>query len=49
VASYTRQLAEANGIDVAGPPEDAPDSVRSEITSLRRHLEVQKRIFGNAA
>ena len=49
VADYTMQLAEANGIDLAEPIADPPESKPSEIDSLRRYLEVQKRIFTEAA
>jgi hypothetical protein len=49
VADYTMQLAEANGIDLAEPLEDAPGSGPSEIVSLRRYLDVQKQIFTDAA
>lgn len=49
VADYTRQLAEANDINLAEPLQDAPGSAPSEIDSLRRYLEVQKRIFTDAA
>lgn len=49
VAEYTKQLAEANGVDLADSLDDAPDSEASEIVTLRQHLEVQKRIFLEAA
>jgi hypothetical protein len=49
VADFTRQLAEANDIDLAEAPQDSPGSEPSVINSLRRYLEVQRRIFTDAA
>jgi len=49
VADYTMQLAEANGVDLAEPIEEPLEAKPSEIDSLRRHLEVQRQIFTDAA
>lgn len=45
VADYTKQLADANNIDLAAAIQDIPGL--SEIDALRRYIEVQKRIFAN--
>lgn len=49
VADYTRRLAEANRAETSGLQEPPRRRDGNVIFGLRRHLEVQKRIFQNAA
>jgi hypothetical protein len=46
VIDYTRQLAQANSIDL---DESTPTSTDAPVVDLRRYLEVQWRIFNDAA
>lgn len=49
VADYTRQLAEANSIDLDEFQGQAQDSGNGAVVDLRRYLAVQKKIFTEAA
>ncbi|MFC0439671.1 hypothetical protein [Kutzneria buriramensis] len=49
VIAYTRQLAQANSIDLDESPESTPTSADAPVMDLRRYLEVQRRIFNDAA
>ncbi|MEV0068005.1 MULTISPECIES: hypothetical protein [unclassified Amycolatopsis] len=49
VIDYTRQLAQANSIDLDESPESTPTSADAPVVDLRRSLEVQRRIFNDAA
>ncbi|MFI6098149.1 hypothetical protein ACIA8G_21525 [Lentzea sp. NPDC051213] len=49
VIDYTRQLAQANSIDLDESPESTPTSTDAPVVDLRRYLEVQRRIFNDAA
>jgi hypothetical protein len=49
VVDSTRQLAEANSIDLRKLHEEAPASEGGAVVPLRGHLGVQKRIFADAA
>jgi hypothetical protein len=46
VIDYTRQLAQANSIDL---DESTPTSTDAPVVDLRLYLEVQRRIFNDAA
>ncbi|WP_159029141.1 hypothetical protein [Streptomyces viridochromogenes] len=48
VVDYTRQLAEANSVDL-NELQGGPTSENSAVVDLRRHLEVQRKIFTEAA
>ncbi len=48
VVRYTAELAKANSVDL-DEPEQQPDSEGASILDLRRHLEIQKKIFRDAA
>lgn len=45
----TKQLAKANSIDLSELHEEAPASESGAVVDLRRRLEVQKKIFTDAA
>lgn len=49
VVDYTRQLAEANSIDLGEFQGQTQDSGNGAVVDLRRHLAVQKKIFTEAA
>lgn len=49
VIDYTRQLAEANSVDLNELQGVAPASESNAVVDLRRHLEVQRKIFAEAA
>ena len=49
VIDSTKQLAKANSIDLSELHEEAPASEGGAVVDLRRHLEVQKQIFTDAA
>ncbi|MFL4473914.1 hypothetical protein ACIPVK_07950 [Paeniglutamicibacter sp. MACA_103] len=49
VVGYTRQLAEANSIDLGELQELTSASAHDEVVHLRRLLEAQKKIFTEAA
>ncbi|MDQ7802670.1 hypothetical protein Q5425_02930 [Amycolatopsis sp. A133] len=49
VMDYTRQLAEANLFDLDELPESPPISTGALVVDLRRYLEIQRKIFNNAA
>jgi hypothetical protein len=49
VIDYTRQLAQANSIDLGELPESTPTSTNASVIDLRRYLESQRRIFTCAA
>ncbi|MFJ3620641.1 hypothetical protein ACIPSH_21150 [Streptomyces iakyrus] len=46
---YTRQLTEANSVDLNELQGVAPASEKDAVVDLRRHLEVQRKIFTEAA
>jgi hypothetical protein len=49
VVDSTKQLANENAIDLSELHEGAPASEGGAVVDLRRHLEVQKKIFTDAA
>lgn len=49
VLDYTKQLAEANSVDLNELQGVAPASKNDTAVDLRRHLEVQRKIFTEAA
>jgi hypothetical protein len=49
VVDSTKQLANENSIDLSEFHEEAPASEGGAVVDLRRHLEVQKQIFADAA
>ena len=49
VVDSTKQLAEANSVDLRELHEKAPASDGGAVVDLRRHLEMQKKIFADAA
>jgi len=49
VVDSTKQLADENSIDLSELHEEAPASEGGAVVYLRRHLEVQKKIFTDAA
>lgn len=49
VVDYTRKLAEANSIDLNELQGVAPASENDDVVDLRSHLEVQRKIFTEAA
>lgn len=49
VADHTRNLAEANQLELSDLQQHAPDSESGTIIDLRRYLEIQGRIFDGAA
>ena len=49
VVDYTRQLAESNAVDLNELQGVAPTSENDAVVDLRRHLEVQRKIFTEAA
>jgi len=49
VVDSTRQLAEENSINLSEPQEESPASDGGAVVDLRRYLEVQKKIFTDAA
>lgn len=49
VVEYTRQLADANGVNLTGPDRALAASKVSTISRLRSHLGLQQRIFNEAA
>ncbi|MEU0832892.1 hypothetical protein [Streptomyces sp. NPDC005969] len=49
VVDYTRQLAEANSVELNELQGVAPASENNAVVDLRRHLEVQRKIFAEAA
>ncbi|NEB03865.1 hypothetical protein [Streptomyces sp. SID13726] len=49
VVDYTRQLAEANSVDLDELQGVAPASENDAVVDLRRHLEAQRKIFTEAA
>lgn len=49
VMDYTGKLAEANSVDVGELQEATPAPDDATVIDLRRHLEVQRRIFAGAA
>ena len=49
VIDYTRQLAQANSIGLYELPESTPSSADAPVVDMRRYLEVQQRIFNDAA
>jgi hypothetical protein len=49
VVDSTKQLAKANSIDLSELHEEAPASEGGAVVDLRRRLEVQKKIFTDAA
>lgn len=49
VIDYTRQLAQANSIELNESPELTPTSTYAPVVDLCRHLEVQRRILSDAA
>ncbi|MFI6239299.1 hypothetical protein ACIBEF_05415 [Micromonospora sp. NPDC050795] len=49
VADYTRRLAEANRVETSDLRELAHPTDGDVVLGLRRHLELQKQIFKNAA
>ncbi|WP_329178594.1 hypothetical protein OG754_31520 [Streptomyces decoyicus] len=49
VVDYTRQLAEANSVDLNELQGVAPASENDVVVDLRRHLEVQRKVFTEAA
>jgi hypothetical protein len=49
VVNSTKQLAKANSIDLSDFHEDAPASEGGTVVDLRRRLQVQKKIFMDAA
>ncbi len=48
VVSYTDELAKANSVDLSKPDEQT-DSEGASILDLRRYLEIQRKIFRDAA
>jgi hypothetical protein len=49
VIDYTRQLAQANSIDLDESPEPTLTSTDGPVVDPRRYLKVQRRIFNDAA
>lgn len=49
VVGFTRQLAEANSIDLARLQDATPAPGDGTVVDLRQHLVVQKKIFADAA
>ncbi|MGW7023990.1 hypothetical protein ACWGGS_32245 [Streptomyces decoyicus] len=49
VVDYTRQLTEANSVDLNELQGVAPASENDVVVDLRRHLEVQRKVFTEAA
>ena len=49
VMDYTHKLAEANSVDVSELQDGLPAADGATVIDLRRHLEVQQRIFAGAA
>ncbi|MFF0201818.1 hypothetical protein [Streptomyces sp. NPDC005017] len=49
VVDYTRKLAEANSVDLNELQGVAPAPENEAVVDLRRHLEVQRKIFTDAA
>ncbi|MEA5053259.1 MAG: hypothetical protein VB093_07440 [Propionicimonas sp.] len=49
VVDYTRQLAAANAVELNEPQDQAPVSGDGVVVNLRHYLEVQRRIFNEAA
>lgn len=49
VVDYTTDLAAANGVELEGPNTVPGDPQNGEVDDLRRHLELQRRIFDEAA
>jgi hypothetical protein len=49
VVDSTKQLAEANSVDLRELHEKPPASDGGAVVDLRRHLEMQKKIFADAA
>jgi hypothetical protein len=49
VADYTRNLAEANQLELSDLQQQGPDSQSGTIIDLRRYLEIQGRIVAGAA
>ncbi|MGW5723003.1 hypothetical protein ACWEVP_43005 [Amycolatopsis sp. NPDC003865] len=49
VIDYTRQLAQANSFELDEPPEPTPTSTDAPVVDLRRYLEIQRKIFNDAA
>ncbi|MEV7040442.1 hypothetical protein [Amycolatopsis sp. NPDC051061] len=49
VIDYTQQLAQANSFDLVESPESTPISTGAPVVDPRLYLEIQRRIFNNAA
>jgi hypothetical protein len=49
VADHTKTLAEENRLEASDLDEDAPGSGSGTVIDLRRYLEIQERIFRDAA
>ena len=49
VIDYTRQLAEANSVELDEPSDPSPTSTDAAVVDLLRYLEVQRMIFHEAA
>lgn len=49
ILDYTSELAKANGIELNEDDESGDSPTDAVVVDLRRHLETQKRIFGEAA
>jgi len=49
VLAYTTKLAEANNVEFEEPVAHGDGTEDGAVVDLRRYLEVQRRIFGEAA
>ena len=49
VAGYTKELAEANHLDIVELRSPSADGSAGTVTDLRQYLEIQRRIIDDAA